>query len=188
MKIQTSRLARLIRCEVYTYDAYHRASGPPHPEVAQWFGADGPFFEHYNAIEDDDGKFTYVGLEESLEHLHKTINEHGPFDIVLGFSQGANLLTMYIASLENQNIQPPFCAAMLFCGTFPRCETPEFEYPNKIVSLHVLGEQDPIIDKSRELAISYYLQDTRTVLSHKGGHMPPSGGQDDCIYKIKEWM
>lgn len=62
--------------------------------MAKWFGADGPFYEHYNAIEDDDGKFTYVGVEESLSYLHKTIEEKGPFDIALGFSQGTNLLTM----------------------------------------------------------------------------------------------
>ena len=188
MKLQTSRMARLIGCEIIAINAFHKASGPPHPEVAKWFGADGPFYEHYNAIEDDDGKFTYVGVEESLSYLHKTIEEKGPFDIALGFSQGTNLLTMYIASLENENKKLPFRAAMLFCGTYPRCETPIFEYPNKILSLHVLGAQDPIIDKSKELANKFYHEETRTVISHKGGHMPPSGGQDECIHKIKEWM
>ena len=75
MKLQTSRMARLIGCEIIAINAFHKASGPPHPEVAKWFGADGPFYEHYNAIEDDDGKFTYVGVEESLSYLHKTIEE-----------------------------------------------------------------------------------------------------------------
>ena len=188
MKLQTARMARLTGCEIVAVDACHKASGPPHAEVEKWFGSDGPFFEHYNAIEDDNGKFTYVGVDKSLKHLSKIIEEQGPFDIAMGFSQGTNLLTMYIASLENQSIKPPFRAAILFCGTFPRCENPTFKYPNKILSLHVLGEQDPIIDLSKELANNYYQKETRTILSHKGGHMPPSGGQDECIYKIKEWM
>ena len=188
MKIQTSRMAALIGCEIVVINAFHKATGPPNADVVKWFGADGPFFEHYYAMEDDNHQFTYVGVEESLAYLSKTLNEHGPFDIVLGFSQGANLLTMYIASLESQNVKPSFRAAMLFCGTFPQCKTSGFQYPNRILSLHVLGELDPIIHKSRKLAKDYYHEDTRTVISHKGGHMPPSGGQDECIYKIKKWM
>ena len=188
MKMQTARMARVIGCEIVTVDALHSATGPPHPEVAKWFGSQGPFFEHYNAMENEDGTFNYVGVEKSLTALDETVEKLGPFDVALGFSQGATLLTMYIASLEKAEKQLPFRAAILLCGTFPRCKTPIFDYPNKILSLHVFGETDPLRPKSEELAKSYYQEGTRTVMSHKGGHMPPSGGQDECIQRIKEWM
>ena len=40
---------------------------------------------------------TYVGLEGSLERVEREFDERGPFDGVLGFSQGATLTTLLAA-------------------------------------------------------------------------------------------
>ena len=88
--------------EFHVMDAPHPASGPVPPDVLAFF-PDVPYREWWNATEraDPDGSgrktMTYVGLEESLERVKREFDERGPFDGVLGFSQGATLTTILAA-------------------------------------------------------------------------------------------
>ena len=136
-------------------------------------------------MENEDGTFNYVGVEKSLTALDETVEKLGPFDVALGFGQGATLSPCILQVCEKA--ATAVSSSYFAMWDFSKMQNPIFDYPNKIY-LHVFGETDPLRPKSEELAKSYYQEGTRTVMSHKGGHMPPSGGQDECIQRIKEWM
>lgn len=57
----------------------------------------GPYFEWW----DKSGAATYAGLEASLRYLARINATHGPFEGVLGFSQGAGLAAL-CSAMKNQ--------------------------------------------------------------------------------------
>lgn len=72
----------------YTFlQAPHPLSGPLPFDVEGRF--EGPYFEWWSLGADTDGRFYAVGAEESLDLIAKTMREQGPFDGLVGFSQGA---------------------------------------------------------------------------------------------------
>jgi pimeloyl-ACP methyl ester carboxylesterase len=76
-------------------DAPHLASGAVPADVASFF--EPPYREWWNAM--GAGKnLEYVGLDESLASIDAFVAAHGPFDGVLGFSQGATLTGMLAAA------------------------------------------------------------------------------------------
>ena len=84
-------------CEFTFVDSPHLASGEVPPDVASFF--EPPYKEWWNAMTDEkSGVLEYVGLDESLASIDAFVAEHGPFDGVLGFSQGATLTGMLAAS------------------------------------------------------------------------------------------
>ena len=52
---------------------------------------------------------TYVGLEESLALARQTLQEHGPFDGLLGFSQGATLGALLCLAPSSPPLPPRSC-------------------------------------------------------------------------------
>ena len=60
-------------------------------------------------------------LSLALAQLERYIQEEGPFDGVLGFSQGATLAATYLArlSLDYPSRSLPFRCAIFFCGGIP---------------------------------------------------------------------
>ena len=59
----------------------------------------------------------YAGLDESLELIRQTCQRQGPFDGVLGFSQGATLAALLCLTTDL------FQFAVLFAGYVPRDAT-----------------------------------------------------------------
>mmetsp|Transcript_75507 Transcript_75507/g.147859 ORF Transcript_75507/g.147859 Transcript_75507/m.147859 type:complete len:391 (-) Transcript_75507:113-1285(-) len=59
-----------------------------------------PFFEWFNTIEEG-GALRYEGLDEAVAKVQKVINTEGPFDVLVGFSQGGILATLLTALLEH---------------------------------------------------------------------------------------
>ena len=82
-------------CDFTCMDAPHSASGAVPQDVASFF--EPPYMEWWNATEVN-GRLEYVGLEQSLASIDAFVDEHGPFDGVLGFSQGATLTGLMVAS------------------------------------------------------------------------------------------
>ncbi|XP_061077313.1 esterase OVCA2 [Conger conger] len=112
-----------------------------------------------------------LGLEESLEAVKKAVQELGPFDGILGFSQGAALVAMVCALQDFK-----FRFAILVAGFKSMCSEHERFYTGAaltIPSLHVFGEKDGVIpDKlSRELLSRF---ENPQVLTHPGGHFVPA--------------
>lgn len=128
-----------------------------------WFyydEANPSYFAPY--LEQDEANWR--GLEQSLQYLKYYETEHGPFDIILGFSQGGQMAT--IATLELENIK-----AVIIMSSFIRPKPLNYQLqkiPIHIKSMHIMGKEDNFIsnDKSRELANLYY--EPQVLIHHKG--------------------
>ncbi|XP_071368948.1 esterase OVCA2 isoform X5 [Centroberyx affinis] len=126
-----------------------------------------------------------LGLDESVTAVREAVKDLGPFDGILGFSQGAALVAM-LCSLQEQNLEPEFSFrfAVLVAGFRSACEEHHKFYsaPLLIPSLHVFGLEDRVIpDKmSRELLPTF--QDAQ-VLTHPGGHFVPAASAHRQTYQ-----
>lgn len=145
----------------------------------------------------------YEGLEEGLEAVAQTIEKEGPFDGVIGFSQGACAAAMVASLLEEgrhkqlkssaQNRgervmeglrrvtadgeQGPLRFAVAYSGFKAPGERFSYFYHPKIATpvLHVLGAVDVVVEEARSRALIDVCEggDDRVVI-HPGGHFVPS--------------
>ncbi|KAG7470676.1 hypothetical protein MATL_G00116410 [Megalops atlanticus] len=127
-----------------------------------------------------------LGLEESFETVKTAIREQGPFDGILGFSQGAALVAM-LCALQEQQLAPElkFRFAILVAGFPSVCAQHERFYTGVTLttpSLHVFGQTDGVIPDtmSRELLLKF--KDPQ-VLIHPGGHFVPAASTHRQTYQ-----
>lgn len=126
----------------------------------------------------DETDFSW-GLQESINVVSKAFEELGPFDGILGFSQGAALGSILcymlekggeqyqtnISELKSQiivlELNFSFRFAILVSGFRSRLSPHTYFYKTKqtIATLHVIGETDRIVEKGRKLyskSCTYY--------------------------------
>lgn len=128
-----------------------------------------------------------LGLEESVEAVKAAVKDLGPFDGILGFSQGAALVAM-LCSLQQQNLEPHFLFrfAILVAGFQSACSEHQRFYnpsaPVLIPTLHVFGQEDRVIPDrmSRELLTAFQNPE---VLTHPGGHFVPAASAHRQTYQ-----
>ncbi|GMK60057.1 hypothetical protein CspeluHIS016_0902740 [Cutaneotrichosporon spelunceum] len=93
---------------------------------------------------------TYAGFDETHAYLAAVVRDHGPFDGVLGLSQGAVLASLLIGL--------GFFDFSIMFGGFPAHQPLGRIYHSRVryalPSLHVFGTRDHIVspDSSRQLA------------------------------------
>ncbi|KAI8092671.1 serine hydrolase FSH [Halteromyces radiatus] len=131
---------------------------------------------------------TCVGTMETLSFLKQVMIDQGPFDGILGFSQGACLSACLSVMLENRTILPnmippdfphPSLKFVIIVAGFPPKQQeafkPLFAQPIKIrtPSMHMIGDLDTLVlpEQMNELANLY--QDP-VIFKHSGGHFVPS--------------
>ncbi|KAL3471318.1 serine hydrolase FSH [Aspergillus californicus] len=121
----------------------------------------------------------YVGLEDGLDAIAKVLSEEGPFDGVIGFSQGAAMAAMVVSLLENQR-QEAFkhfastwssgVEGFAYPASFSKLNHPALKFalcysgfrspgerynafyespPIQTPVLHVLGSLDVVVDDSK---------------------------------------
>lgn len=133
---------------------------------------------------------TYVGLEESLALARQTLQEHGPFDGLLGFSQGATLGALLCLAPSSPPL-PPLRFAVLVSGFMPRDPAleplvgtadgpPPLRVP--LPSLHVMGEHDELVAAASSRRLSDCFAGA-TIHSHEGGHLVPSSADFRALLK-----
>ncbi|OQR98316.1 serine hydrolase (FSH1)-like protein [Achlya hypogyna] len=177
--------------EFVSLNAPFPAKGPAHAEVETFFGKAGHYYEWWDHVEEPATDTTpkrnhYVGFPRSLAFLQGQVDALGPFDAVLGFSQGAAMTTLLTAHYLAQGAVP-YKAVMLFCGLLPRDAMPEAlriadgNYHLNIPSLHVLGEVDPIFSWGQKL-VGAYESSTRNVYIHPDGHKFPTLPKGNAMY------
>ncbi|KAL4647574.1 hypothetical protein GN956_G8032 [Arapaima gigas] len=127
-----------------------------------------------------------LGLEESVEVVREAVRTLGPFDGILGFSQGAALVAM-LCALQEQQVEPDFKFhfAILVAGFQSACSQHAKFYtcgPLTIPSLHVFGQTDRVIPEamSRELLPRFR---SPQVLTHPGGHFVPATSAYRQVYQ-----
>jgi hypothetical protein len=86
--MQTAAMQYHTPTEYHFVDAPYSAVGPPDKGIATYY-PNNPYYEWFVRKPED----KYSGLSESMDFLLQYIKEHGPFDGLLGFSQGASIVT-----------------------------------------------------------------------------------------------
>lgn len=124
------------------------------------------------------------GYEESLEVIKQTIQEEGPFDGILSFSQGAALASL-LCGLREQDHEGVFRFnfVILVAGFRSRQSQHNglYKVPFNIPSLHVYGETDKVIQKEMSEDLLQYFVDP-AILQHEGGHFIPTGAPQKKVY------
>ncbi|KAK7208142.1 serine hydrolase FSH [Myxozyma melibiosi] len=118
----------------------------------------------------------FVGIDKSWGFLKEYIEKEGPFEGVVGFSQGAAMAGMLCTELPTLLPEhPPLKFAVLYSGFRSTLAEHEHNYPIKTKTLHVLGSVDTIVSEERSMALWEACdKDTRTMYTHPGGHFVPS--------------
>jgi len=146
----------------------------------------------------------YAGLEEGLAVVAGVLREQGPFDGVIGFSQGAALAAMVASLLEpdrkaafaaaaapdSQGRMPypepfaelehlPLKFAASFAGFAAENQAYIGFYEPKIQTsfLAVVGTMDTVVDESWTSKLVEACQDVR-VVAHPGGHFVPGSKKE----------
>ncbi|KAJ5516831.1 hypothetical protein N7527_008391 [Penicillium freii] len=149
----------------------------------------------------------YPGLEGSLEYIASILKDSGPFDGIVGFSQGAAAAAM-VASLLEGNRNDAFARFEAEGGIpYPACFAKLKHAPLKFVVsisgyvashpdyrafydpairtpvLHFLGSMDTVVEESASMRLVGSCQEVgdekkQIVIWHSGGHVVPSGKRE----------
>ncbi|KAI5620003.1 esterase OVCA2 [Silurus asotus] len=127
-----------------------------------------------------------LGLEQSLEAVRMAVKNLGPFDGILGFSQGAALVAM-LCSLQGQKLEATFNFrfAILVAGFRSACAQHQYLYKGvnvMVPSLHVFGQDDKVIPEQMSQDLLPLFQGAH-VLNHQGGHFVPASSAHKHIYQ-----
>ncbi|GER37994.1 calmodulin-related protein [Striga asiatica] len=145
-----------------------------------------PYFEWFQFNKD----FTeYTNLEACIDYLCDYIVSKGPFDGLLGFSQGATLsalLVGYQAQGKILNEHPPIKFVVSISGSKFRDQTIcEIAYKDSIKakSVHFIGEKDWLKLPSEDLASAFF---NPLIIRHPQGHTVPRL-DEDSVQKLGNW-
>ncbi|KAJ2776905.1 Ovarian cancer-associated protein 2 [Coemansia javaensis] len=144
----------------------------------------------------------------SARFLRDVVREQGPFEGVLGFSQGATMAAIMLALIRNrgspklQRDRPELAAiaedlaaataatplrlgifAGGFCPTLPLVDSlVVLGAPIAVPSLHLLGRKDAVVPmyRSRQLATTYFAKPD--IEMHEGGHVFPWAASMTSLY------
>ncbi|CAH8577285.1 unnamed protein product [Schistosoma curassoni] len=131
-----------------------------------------------------------AGFRESLLAVKKYIKEEGPFDGMLGFSQGAAFLLLLQIMMEHKLSDftdydvGPIKFTILVAPFISRCLLHQaiYVYKTSIPSLVVYGETDSVIPREMsEEALDVFLSEPK-VFVHDGGHYIPTHADAKKIY------
>ncbi|KAJ5578050.1 Serine hydrolase FSH [Penicillium hispanicum] len=148
----------------------------------------------------------YPGLDSALSSIAGVLSSSGPFDGIVGFSEGGALAAM-IASLLEDDRKNPFARFEAEGGLpYPKSFANLDHAPLKFVvdisgyaasnhyyrafyepkiqtpSLHFMGSMDSVVDGAATMRLIESCQESeggnRVVISHPGGHVIPSGKRE----------
>lgn len=128
--------------------------------------------------------YSYSGVDDSLELLARCIEAEGPFDGILGFSQGATMAALMC-------LHPPlrFRFAILISGFVPR--DPHYANlfessppPPLLRTLHVHGRADDRVPPAASERLARCFEaSAQTAYAHPGGHAVPSDANFRALLK-----
>ncbi|XP_064480897.1 esterase OVCA2-like isoform X2 [Ornithodoros turicata] len=126
-----------------------------------------------------------IVFERSINAIREAWISHGPFDGILGFSQGATMVTFVLFLQALGKIQSNFRFAVMIAGGESRslywdvvCEPSLVTIP----TLHIIGENDSIVPKEVSCGALQHFS-SPSVLFHPGGHYIPGSGPCKLEYR-----
>ncbi|CCE63970.1 hypothetical protein TPHA_0G01330 [Tetrapisispora phaffii CBS 4417] len=149
-------------------------SDADHNKLYGWYIKNGP----PTAVNGD-----YEIKQQTFDYLRDYIIENGPFEGIMGFSQGAGVAGYLLTDFYNilnltEEQQPPFKFFVAFSGF--RLEPDQYQqtYLDNLIttpSLHVIGELDTLVTEERSSSLfNACAEGSKTQLVHPGGHFVPS--------------
>ncbi|KAK9673374.1 hypothetical protein RND81_12G163600 [Saponaria officinalis] len=128
------------------------------------------------------------GVEESLSFLKSVFAKEGPFDGVLGFSQGA-AMTALLCAQKSKNVSGLNFRFVIMCSGFAINLEGYSEGSLTCPSLHVFGagggDRQISSSFSRDLA-SFFEDGCRVIIEHDSGHIIPT--RPPYIDEVKEFL
>mmetsp|Transcript_5132 Transcript_5132/g.12975 ORF Transcript_5132/g.12975 Transcript_5132/m.12975 type:complete len:284 (+) Transcript_5132:213-1064(+) len=162
--------------EVTCIDAPHPARGPTMGGIENY--VNGPYYEWWDAVKrpGSESESLYNGMPESIEYVLDYIKANGPFDGLMGFSQGGTMSAV-LAALHQagacaiEPAPPRFC--LIFAGLLSRDyrHATLYDTPIECPAFIVYGENDPGARYTKKLASTFR---NPHVISHPGGHIVPA--------------
>ena len=67
-----------------------------------------------------DGQDNYLQFQDTIDYVMKYCKEHGPFDGIIGFSQGAALGLFLLALQDVESLPYRFKFAVSYSGFYPK--------------------------------------------------------------------
>lgn len=150
-------------------------ASPKEDEYGWWFSAED---NTYDPLSPSD---VSKGYDESIELVKATFKNQGPFDGVLGFSQGACFLSILCALREQGYLSFKF--AILVAAFKSRSLGHSIYYTEPITcpTLHVFGDTDRVIPKENSEDLLKHFSN-HTTLNHPGGHFVPTQAPQKKVY------
>uniref|UniRef100_A0A0N5B0E6 FSH1 domain-containing protein n=1 Tax=Syphacia muris TaxID=451379 RepID=A0A0N5B0E6_9BILA len=142
--------------------------------LAWWFSQSNNTFSSTDATDID------TGFQKSVDLIVKLVKDKGPYDGIMGFSQGASFAVLLASLRAMKKIDLDFSFLILFSGFQSLCSKHAELMAAKltgIYSLHVYGKNDQVVDfHMSEKLVSMFDPDKCDVIIHEGGHyVPPMG-------------
>ncbi|XP_005402656.1 PREDICTED: ovarian cancer-associated gene 2 protein [Chinchilla lanigera] len=144
-----------------------------------WFSEEADAF---NALEEPT---VCRGLEQALGTVAQALDKLGPFDGLLGFSQGAALAALVCALGQAGDPRFPLPRfIILISGFCPRghgLREPIMQSLLSLPSLHVFGDTDRVIPSQESMQLASRFPGSVT-LTHSGGHFIPAAAPQRQAY------
>ncbi|KAB0398727.1 hypothetical protein E2I00_015851 [Balaenoptera physalus] len=125
------------------------------------------------------------GLEEALGTVAQALSKLGPFDGILGFSQGAALAALVCALGQAGDPRFPLPRFIILVSGFcPRglgLEEAILQGPLSLPSLHVFGDTDRVIPSQESMQLCSRFAGA-IALTHSGGHFIPAAAPQRQAY------
>jgi len=191
-KDKTGAFRKLVGkfCEFTFIKAPHHVLPMSNEDINQdqrgwWFSRENDYFRADDASDCD------KGFDGSLDLIQKTFELHGPFDGVLGFSQGAALVALLsLIKTRNPEMLSPavkFDFAVMVAAFKSKSTKHSHWYDVEgqpkvtIPTLHVIGYEDRVIRKplSEDLLDLFHQPDK---VFHSGGHYVPAKATQKAAY------
>ncbi|KAF3441367.1 hypothetical protein FNV43_RR15281 [Rhamnella rubrinervis] len=145
-----------------------------------------PYFEWFQFNKE----FTeYKNLEECISYLCDYITSKGPFDGLLGFSQGATLSALLLGYQAQGKVlkeHPPMKLLVSISGAkFREASIADIAYKEtiKVKSVHFIGAKDWLKLPSEDLATTF---ENPLIIRHPQGHTVPRL-DEEATMKLQDW-
>lgn len=205
MRYQTSQLRRLLGDSAEWEFLNGTRSWNEEPDAMMKAIADGMPFKGWYGVSNDDTtdrpmteklfdmsvNFTYSQVEEGAEQVLEFMRKQGPFDVLVGFSQGCIVTHLITGLLREKGEELPWRLSVLFNGLRVRDQrySKLFEKTLSQPSLMIFGKNDPYYAYGKQSQMSMY--DNPVVLEHDEGHKFPTNnaaGKEIYSRVVKEML
>lgn len=146
-------------------------------------GTTGSMCSEASSVSSEDGDYSNQSAKDALSYLYRIMEKEGPFDGIIGYSEGATVAATLILHeqrrFETEGIEPMFKCALFFAGWPPMSPdldsmvlADESELMITIPTCHIIGSLDPYLAGSMAL-FNICDMDNAYLFDHGKGHTLP---------------